>query len=150
MQVPFKFFILLLFLGVYVSCQSEQKKEERSSTPTETASKIASLSKKFPDILNYKGIPDSATDRSVFMFSDLGAWNGYALPDDQATDYYGSFVGPFTMMQDNGVWMSNCLAKLSIASGEKLKPISFDNAKLIENSSYPNQLKQVFVYIFSV
>ena len=136
MQAFYKNYFFLAVFVFYSGCDTDEilyKMDQAQKLPTT-----------FPNVLDYKGIPDSATDRSVFMFSDLGAWHGYALPDDNAKDYYGSFIGPFNMMQDNGVWMSDCLAKLSIASGEKLKSISFENAQLIENSSYPNQLKQVF------
>ena len=138
MQAFYKIFFFLVVFAFYSGCVTDEHLDK-----TDQAQNLPST---FSDVLDYKGVPDSTTDRSVFMFSDLGAWNGFALPNDNAKDYYGSFIGPFTMMQDNGVWMSDCLAKLSIASGEKLKSISFEDAQLIENSSYPNQLKQVFEF----
>ena len=94
----------------------------------------------FPNILNYKGIPDSITDRSVYAFSDLGAWHGYALPNEKP--WNGNFIGPFIMTQDNGIWLSEGLSKMEIISGQNGQVVDISTAEVIENNSYPNQLKQ--------
>ncbi|GJM32065.1 MAG: lipoprotein [Saprospiraceae bacterium] len=99
----------------------------------------------FPNILNYKGLPENPTDRSVFMFSDLGAWHGYALPKEER-GFLGSFIGPFLMTQDNGVWMSESLSKLDIIHQETGKPIDWKQAEIIENNAFPNQLKQQYKF----
>lgn len=122
---------LLIFVLFLVSCKSTVTHE-----PSSTALKVEN----FPNILNYKGIPDSTTDRSVYAFSDLGAWHGYALPSDNRLN--GSFIGPFTLTQDNGIWLSECLSKMEIMVGENNQPLDLANAEIIENNSYPNQLQQ--------
>ena len=94
----------------------------------------------FENLLNIKGTPDSASDRSVFMFSDLGAWHGYALPEKK---YAGSFTGPFIMTQDNGIWLSECFAHLRISDAKTSRKIDLSEAKVIESKALPNKLLQV-------
>lgn len=98
----------------------------------------------FSNILNFKSIPDSTTDRSVFAFSDLGAWFGYGLPSVERPDLYGSFTGPFLMTQDNGVWMSPALSRLEIIDVETGKIIPLADATKKAINAYPGKLKQVF------
>jgi len=125
------FFLLLgLFLA---NCQS--------SEPNPNTNKKLTV-ENFPNILNYKGIPDSTTDRSVYAFSDLGAWHGYALPNEKS--WNGSFIGPFIMTQDNGIWLSKALSKMEIINNQNGQLIDIATAEVIENNSYPNQLKQSF------
>ncbi len=122
---------LLVFTLFLITCQS-------SAPNLLTTSQLTV--ENFPNILNYKGVPDSTTDRSVYTFSDLGAWHGYALPSDNQLN--GSFIGPFTMTQDNGIWLSKSLSKLDIINIENGQKIDLATAEIIENNSYPNQLQQ--------
>ena len=128
--------ISLFFIALFLfSCDT--------TSPT-TPSKEAISIRNFPNILNYKGIPDSTTDRSVFAFSDMGAWHGYALPENNNKKFTGSFIGPYIMTQDNGVWLSDCLSKMEIINAKTGKPIKLDDVEVPEVSSYPGRLKQVF------
>ena len=34
----------------------------------------------FPNLLNVKNVPEQPVDGDLNLFSDLGAWSGYALP----------------------------------------------------------------------
>ena len=99
----------------------------------------------YPNVLNYEGIPKHKTDRSVFMFSDLGAWHGYALPD--SAGFEGSFVGPFLMTQDNGVWISECLSKLEVIDLETGEKIDFKPIIGTGKKAYSGNLEQVFTGI---
>ena len=103
----------------------------------------ASTVSDFPNVLDNHGVPDSSADRSVYIFSDLGAWHGYALPDKASTTFNGSFIGPYIMTQDNGVWLGKSLSKLEIVDQKNKLSIDLQNAKIVENSSYPNKLLQV-------
>ncbi len=108
-----------------------------------TPSKELMSTKDFPNILNYKGVPDSALDRSVYAYSDLGTWHGYALPTKVDKQLLGSFIGPYIMTQDNGIWLSEALTKVEIINSENGEVIDLSKAKIFENNSYPNQLTQV-------
>lgn len=129
--------ILLSTILISFSCQSTTDKEKSNlSSEPQMAD--------FPNVLNLKGIPDSATDRSVFAFSDMGAWFGFALPDVSKKDLLGSFPGPFLMTQDNGVWIGPVLSKLEIVDMEKGQLIDLAGAEVEGINSYPGKLKQVF------
>lgn len=93
------------------------------------------------NILDYSGTPNTPTDRSVFMFSDLGAWHGYALPEKENA---GSFTGPFSMLERNGVWLSKSLSKFTIIDASTKEPIPIDQSKEIQIKSFPNKLHQSY------
>ena len=98
----------------------------------------------FPNVLNLIGLPDSTADRSVFAFSDLGAWHAYGLPDPARRDLSGSFTGPFLMTQDNGVWISPVLSRLEIIDVETGRAVDFSTTSVWEANSFPGKLRQVF------
>ena len=70
------------------------------------------------DALNFKGIPESPQDRSISSFCDLGSWHSFALPDD-SKEFYGSFIGPFSMNRDNGIWLGKTFAKFILYKKNK-------------------------------
>lgn len=130
-------FLPLLSLGIMLlSCT-------KSST---VASESVGLVHSFPNILNVKGVPDSSTDRSVFMFSDLGAWHGYALPENSDSSFRGSFIGPFLMTQDNGIWISQCLSQLNLFDVKRKQELDWNTGKIVENNAYPNSLRQIIEF----
>lgn len=129
---------LILITGIiYLSCD-----QSTPSTPKEDAISVLN----FPNILHLKGKPESSTDRSVYIFSDLGAWHGYALPSDNEKSLMTSFVGPFLMTQDNGVWLSESLSKLEIIDLRTEQALDMEKINVLENTSYPNELSQVVQY----
>ena len=129
---------LVYFIFIILALSSCYTAPHKNSPSTELISV-----KDFPNILDYKGIPDSALDRSVYAYSDLGAWHGYALPSSKDQGFKGSFIGPYIMTQDNGIWLSQALTTLEIIHGEDGKVIDLSKGKVLENNSYPNQLTQV-------
>ncbi len=98
----------------------------------------------FPNVLNYIGRPKNLKDPSVYAFSDLGAWHGYALPDSANRSLLGSFMGPLLMTQDNGIWISPCLSRLHIMDMKTGLPIDFANAEVEEVVAFPGRLIQRF------
>lgn len=129
----------MLFFGclsILLSCTDSTNIEEQKIDPVVLTD--------FSNILNLIGAPDSATDRSVFAFSDLGAWVGYGLPSAENPDLYGSFTGPFLMTQDNGVWISPTLSQLEIINTKTGNAINLVDSESIEINSYPGKLRQVF------
>ena len=126
---------LFIFILIFSSCYTKPSKI--------VPSKEVFSAKDFPNILNYKGVPDSAFDRSVYAYSDLGAWHGYSMPDKTDQNLLGSFIGPYIMTQDNGIWLSEALSTLEIVNEKNGQVIDFSKATILANNSYPNQLTQV-------
>ncbi len=118
------------------ACQNSNKKEQEEARDF--------LQSSFPDVLNLSGIPENASDRSVFMFSDKGAWFGYSLPDSNNLDLAGSFIGPFLMTQDNGIWISPVLSRLNLTDASTNEPIPLSSATIKRIHSYPGKLVQEF------
>lgn len=125
--------IFLLFL---MSCNAQ------NTTPQKTIANTAQEVANYNDVLDYKGWPDSVDDRSVFVFTDYGAWHGYGVPSIEKPAYAGSFTGPFLLTQDNGVWLSECLAHLKIQSQKSGKYIDLAKGEWIKNTAKPGALQQ--------
>lgn len=126
--------ICLLIIGC---SQPEPVPQEETDT--------TSLQEQFPDVLNYKGIPDSSDDRSVYIFTDLGAWFGYGLPGNDRKDLLGSFTGPFLMTQDNGKWISPVLSQFQLFNNNSGEEINLQNSRIEKMTAFPGRLKQVFI-----
>lgn len=90
-----------------------------------------------PNILNLAGVPNSPEDRSVSSFCDLGSWHAFALPSDSA-EFYGGFIGPFTMYRDNGIWLGKKFAHLTLYDINREK-INFTTAAF---NQFPGYLEQ--------
>ena len=123
--------IILLFIG-FTSCETNDES---------TKNRINSAA--FENVLDYCGIPPSAADKSVFTFSDNGAWHSYALPSDSNTYYNGSFIGPYLMTQENGIWLSVCLSRLEIIDTKSNVKLDLANARIIKKASYLHKLYQL-------
>ena len=54
--------------------------------------------------------PMSVFDPTQNIFSDKGAWFGFALPDDKNIN--SGFVGPYLIHYKNGAWLSKSLINL--------------------------------------
>ncbi|KAA3633480.1 MAG: hypothetical protein DWQ02_13025, partial [Bacteroidetes bacterium] len=129
----FFIFILTAFL---LSCQPNHN-------PSKGKEQSLQWTTQYPNVLNYKGIPDSAYDRSVYIFSDQGAWMGYALPADDSPEYLGNFIGPYLMTQENGVWIDSALTRFQILDATGAE-IDLKHAEDLEVISYPGRLQQTF------
>lgn len=130
----------ILFLIILISCNLNESIDTNTSAPNH----LEALVNSFPNVLNYKGVPDSTTDRSVYAFTDMGAWHGYALPTAEDKAFTGSFIGPYILTQDNGVWINDCLSKLEIFNLKQKEKINLEEATIVETNSFPNKLQQIF------
>lgn len=120
--------IQLLFLGLLVqACASESLDDKTSG-----------LANDFKNTLDLSGIPERPNDRSVYSFSDLGAWHSYSLSPTPS----GGFVGPFLMTDDNGLWAARQLVSLDITINKE--PLDLSKARMLESSYMPGQLFQSY------
>lgn len=101
--------------------------------------KLADSRNGYYNLINIKNAPKYERDRDCFVFSDLGSWIGYALPENEANENTGAFVGPY-MMTGRG-WIASTLAQPSMTvNGER-----FDFARNIQTAKYyPGKLVQEF------
>lgn len=101
--------------------------------------KLADSRNGYYNLINIKNAPKYERDRDCFVFSDLGSWIGYALPENEANENTGGFVGPY-MMTGRG-WIASTLALPSMTvNGER-----FDFARNIQTAKYyPGKLVQEF------
>ena len=101
--------------------------------------KLADSRNGYYNLINIKNAPKYERDRDCFIFSDLGSWIGYALPENEANENTGGFVGPY-MMTGRG-WIASALAQPSMTvNGER-----FDFARNIQTAKYyPGKLVQEF------
>ncbi|SDK25847.1 putative isomerase [Pedobacter sp. ok626] len=92
--------------------------------------------KQFADVLKLGYHVNNPTEIEANVFSDMGAWHAYTLPVDAAD--YGTFIGPM-VMDINGIWLANAMAKLSVKESGKL--INLSKAR-VEIHYYPGLLSQ--------
>lgn len=122
----------LSVLSLFSSCvQNGEPQTEMES--------VANSRNDYYNLINIKNVPKFERDRDCFVFSDLGSWIGYALPENEANRHTGGFVGPY-MMTGRG-WIASSLAQPSMqVNGEK-----FDFARNIQTAKYyPGKLVQEF------
>ncbi|WP_242205228.1 MGH1-like glycoside hydrolase domain-containing protein [Aestuariivivens insulae] len=126
----FTIYVTLLCLALLVGWLSCKKEVNNKSLPLAHNNFMS-------NVLNLKGVPNTPQDRSVSSFTDLGSWHAFALPNN-SEEFYGSFIGPFSMDRDNGIWLGKTFAKLSLykANGDK---IQYVKANL---NQYPGYLEQ--------
>lgn len=129
--------LICVLFSIFIGCQPSGNTAEEEEEPLNWISQ-------FPNVLNYKGVPDSAFDRSVYIFSDQGAWIGYALPEGDTQEHLGSFIGPYLMTQDNGVWIDSVLTRFHLLDTSGVE-IDLKHAGVIEIASYPGRLTQTFL-----
>jgi putative isomerase len=67
---------------------------------------------KYLDVLDMRGTPKTAMDRSFNIFFDNGAWHGYSLPP--ASDSGTGFVGPFVHSLGEGRWTGTRFAQMTL------------------------------------
>lgn len=102
------------------------------------SSQLQAQREQFPDVLDLRTKVQQPRAIEASVFSDLGAWHAYALPESPAD--YGSFIGPLVMDMD-GKWMSHSFARLLLSSdGEKID-LQTANMRM---HYYPGILQQEF------
>ena len=125
MQNNLKLFMFMIITSTTLSnnIQTEQYQE----------SNLISLGDHYSLIKN----PKDASDSAQSLFTDLGAWFGFSLPNNILDDVMG-FVGPYLMHYKYGAWLSQSIINLepiihsqSLLMGEEDSINSFfDKGKL--------------------
>lgn len=103
-----------------------------------TTSNTENRSAQFPNTLDLSGTPKNPADRSVYSFSDLGAWHSYSL----STQPSGGFVGPYLMTDNNGLWASEQLVTLQVSLGSHA--LDWASAQMISSEYLPGRLVQTY------
>lgn len=135
---PLRHFVLLggliLLMMAQLGCMEDDLKGgEKGESDQKTIDTLAA------NVLDYRGTPENATDRSSLAFSDQGAWFAYGFQDD--SQFQGGFTGPFLMTQENGIWCSRNLSQVSLKNPSTGEKIDYEDFK-IEQNSYLTHLEQ--------
>ena len=98
--------------------------------------------------------PMSVFDPAQNIFSDKGAWFGFALPDDKNIN--SGFVGPYLLHYKNGAWLSKSLINLKLVTkssnllvDKESSDVYFDTGELHLHMKYNNgvYIDQTLQYI---
>lgn len=109
------------------------------NTPTTNTSFLNEQQKDFPNLINIKNAPSEQHEYDLYLFSDLGAWSGYALPENESSYNAGAFIGPMVMTGRG--WLAQSLAEPDLSINGK----KFDFARNIQTSEYlPGKLIQTY------
>jgi putative isomerase len=99
----------------------------------------------FPNVLDLRGLPDSARDLTAFAFSDLGAWHMFGLPDPAEPSKPGSFPGPL-LLTDGGVWLSPSFIGAEVRIGGEVVASAWDPEVASPANFLPGLLRQELVF----
>lgn len=77
------------------------------------SSQLQAQREQYPDVLDLRTKVQKPRAIEASVFSDMGAWHAYALPE--SPEDYGGFTGPLLMDMD-GKWMSNSFSRLLLSS----------------------------------
>ena len=100
---------------------------------------LLSKQEDFVNLLNVKNVPLKERHYGAYVFSDMGAWSSYALPENEGYEYCGSFIGPMVMTGRG--WIAATLAQPIIKVNER----EFDLVRNIQTAKYlPGKLIQEF------
>ena len=100
--------------------------------------------------------PKDASDPAQNIFTDLGSWFGFSLPNNYKSNNAFGFIGPYLMHYKYGVWLSQSIINLdlkinsqSIIIGEEQSINSyFDKGKLHFNKKINGlEINQTLQYI---
>lgn len=124
-------FFACIVASLFASCGCSSKESCFNS--------LLSKQSDFYNLINIKNVPRAERDYEAFVFSDQGAWSGYALPENEANRYAGAFIGPMTMA--GGRWIAASLAIPSLTvDGD-----SYSLARNVRTVKYfPGRLRQEF------
>ena len=113
MQNNLKLFMSMIIISTIFSNNMQAEKYQKPD--------LISLGAHYFPIDNPKDASDSAQN----IFSDKGAWFGFALPDDKNIN--SGFVGPYLLHYKNGAWLSKSLINL--------KPVTKSSNLLVDKES---------------
>lgn len=108
------------------------------ASPAASADDVKTL-QAYADVLDLRGTPKSAHDRTINAFFDRGAWHGYslqALPERRL-----GFVGPLLLARDSGTWMAERFADMAIVERRTGRALDMAAAS-IRSSALPGRLVQ--------
>jgi len=144
MQYNLKLFMFMIIVATTLGNNMQAEKYQKSE--------LISLGAHYSSLDSPKDASDSAQN----IFTDLGAWFGFALPDNDKLNDVFEFIGPYLMHYKYGAWLSQSIVNLdlkinsqSIIIGEEKSINSyFDEGKLHLNKKI-NGLKidQTLQYI---
>lgn len=93
----------------------------------------------FYNLINIKNVPQQESANDLSVFSDLGAWSGYALPENESSRLPGAFIGPMDMTGRG--WIARSLAEPRLMVNGK----PYDLARNAQTAKYlPGRLEQNF------
>ena len=102
MKYNLKLFMFMIIVATTLKNNMQAEKYQKSN--------LISLGTHYSSLDNPKDASDSAQN----IFTDLGAWFGFALPDnDESNDVFG-FIGPYLMHYKYGAWLSQSIVNLDL------------------------------------
>lgn len=104
-------------------------------------SALPSRQSDFYNLINIKNVPVQPRDRyrDLNVFADLGAWAGYALPENESNRYAGAFIGP--MVMNHYGWVAATLAQPLL----KVNGKPYDLVRNVQTVKYlPGRLVQEY------
>lgn len=102
----------------------------------------------YADVLTVKANPseeiygDYQTNK-FNHFSDLGAWHGYYLPDEQNKELLGGFVGPVIIAEEYPLNLASSINRIQLTNCQSGKKEDLSKAKITMHS-YPGRLEQKY------
>ena len=142
MQNNLKLFMSMIIISTIFSNNMQAEKYQKPD--------LISLGAHYFPIDNPKDASDSAQN----IFSDKGAWFGFALPDDKNIN--SGFVGPYLLHYKNGAWLSKSLINLKLVTkssnllvDKESSDVFFDTGELHLHMKYNNgvYIDQTLQYI---
>lgn len=109
------------------------------TSPVQQSGTLLSSQEDFPNLIRIKNVPEQPGDYDLYLFSDLGAWSGYALPENESRMYAGAFIGPM-VMTGRGWTAQSLAAPVLTVNGEK-----YDLVRNVQTVEYlPGKLIQTY------
>lgn len=100
---------------------------------------LLSRQQDFYNLINIKNVPQHEKTNDLSVFSDLGAWSGYALPENESSRLAGAFIGPMSMTGRG--WIAGSLAEPRLMVNGN----PYDLARNVQTAKYlPGRLVQEF------
>jgi len=146
MQYNLKLFIFMIMGATTLNLKNNLQAEEYQKP------NVISLSAQYSSLDS----PNDASDSVQNLFTDYGAWFGFALPDNNKSDNIFGFIGPYLMHYKYGAWLSQSIINLDLKinsqsiliGGEKSINSYFDEGKLHFNKKINNlEIDQTLQYI---
>ena len=104
MQYNLKLFIFIIMVATTLNLKNNLQAEEyRKPSVISLGTHYSSLDS-----------PNDASDSVQNIFTDYGAWFGFALPGNNKLDDVSVFIGPYLMHYKYGAWLSQSIINLDL------------------------------------